>query len=419
MTSKKIKRRETTAIYCLDNMDSQGELDFEPWYQRNAVWTSKQKKLLIDSLQRGYDIPKIYLRSNVNVNGKDIYEVCDGQQRIKAILDYKNDEFKMPKHLNNVEVVEEIRNKKFSQLDTNTQNHFNGLTLDICYLEQGFSNADVEDMFLRLQNGSPLKAAEKRRALSTRSDMVSVVSKIAKHKIFGLYYQGNKRYAYDDAVAKALTIMLNGDYCSIGSSKIHDTYIEHDDIKVTDKIPVALKAAYNVMYDSFDKTMKINPELKKWSMITLPLVVNELLNEYAMNDYKNDIGQIFWDLERDRKENDNNPSDEVLTELTQTLRGDSYPTMTRRHEIVKHRILSKLPDLELKDPQRNFNQDQRVAIYYNSGPDFICRQEGCDVELSQDTFEADHIKPHSAGGKTTVANGQALCRSCNRKKGAL
>lgn len=33
-------------------------------------------------------------------------------------------------------------------------------------------------------------------------------------------------------------------------------------------------------------------------------------------------------------------------------------------------------------------------------------------------LEADHIHPHSRGGQTAVANGQALCRTHNRSKRA-
>ncbi|MCE8527899.1 HNH endonuclease [Ruegeria pomeroyi] len=33
-------------------------------------------------------------------------------------------------------------------------------------------------------------------------------------------------------------------------------------------------------------------------------------------------------------------------------------------------------------------------------------------------FHADHVRAHSRGGPTTLANGQALCATCNLKKGA-
>lgn len=40
----------------------------------------------------------------------------------------------------------------------------------------------------------------------------------------------------------------------------------------------------------------------------------------------------------------------------------------------------------------------------------------CKEPLS--LFHADHIKPFSKGGETTIENGQALCPKCNLRKGA-
>jgi len=42
----------------------------------------------------------------------------------------------------------------------------------------------------------------------------------------------------------------------------------------------------------------------------------------------------------------------------------------------------------------------------------------CNTPLNSENYHADHIKPYSKGGKTDIKNGQALCRSCNLKKGS-
>jgi len=68
-----------------------GELDLRPDFQRGEVWTTKKKKLLIDSILREWYIPPIH---TVSVgNGKA--EVLDGQQRLTAIRDFWITSFKL------------------------------------------------------------------------------------------------------------------------------------------------------------------------------------------------------------------------------------------------------------------------------------------------------------------------------------
>jgi len=68
--------------------------------------------------------------------------------------------------------------------------------------------------------------------------------------------------------------------------------------------------------------------------------------------------------------------------------------------------------------RRDFSPNQKNEIWSKSGGYCV----HCDVELTpfkgeSNSFQADHIVPHSKGGETTVENGQALCQACNGSKG--
>jgi uncharacterized protein with ParB-like and HNH nuclease domain len=61
-----------------------------PEWQREVVWGDSKKQNLIDTILRGWKLPKFYfLRITENPEG---YEVVDGQQRLSAIYEFSDNE---------------------------------------------------------------------------------------------------------------------------------------------------------------------------------------------------------------------------------------------------------------------------------------------------------------------------------------
>ena len=71
-----------------------------------------------------------------------------------------------------------------------------------------------------------------------------------------------------------------------------------------------------------------------------------------------------------------------------------------------------------RDPVRRFPHQDRATILARAGR--RCEHHGWLFGRCNQTerLEADHVHPHSRGGQTAVANGQALCRRHNMAKGA-
>jgi hypothetical protein len=70
-------------------------INTEPDFQRPPVWATSQKQLLVDTILRNYDVPKLYWRKTGSK--PDTYDVVDGQQRLRAIWDFFDGNFKLPK----------------------------------------------------------------------------------------------------------------------------------------------------------------------------------------------------------------------------------------------------------------------------------------------------------------------------------
>jgi hypothetical protein len=71
------------------------ELEMAPPFQRNLVWTNLQKSYLIDTILRGYPIPELYLQDIVKPDATQTHIVVDGQQRIRACLEYLEGKFSL------------------------------------------------------------------------------------------------------------------------------------------------------------------------------------------------------------------------------------------------------------------------------------------------------------------------------------
>lgn len=68
-------------------------LDLEPKYQRDFVWSKSDKVALIDSIFNNVEIGKFAI-INKPWHNKYAYEVLDGKQRIRALLDFYENRFK-------------------------------------------------------------------------------------------------------------------------------------------------------------------------------------------------------------------------------------------------------------------------------------------------------------------------------------
>jgi Protein of unknown function DUF262 len=78
--------------------DKQNALILNPAFQRRAVWNDKAKSYLIDTILRGKPIPKVFMRQQINPSTKSsVRDVVDGQQRLRTILSYIKDGFKVSK----------------------------------------------------------------------------------------------------------------------------------------------------------------------------------------------------------------------------------------------------------------------------------------------------------------------------------
>jgi len=194
-TSKKTWPLST--IYGIRN-----RIDTNPDYQRPPVWTRSQKQLLVDTILRNYDIPKLYWRRT----GKkpDTYDVIDGQQRLRAIWEFFTGDYGLPR---NADPIDEypVAGIKYDALPDELRIRLDTYPLDIVLVEDADED-EVREMFLRLQNGTSLRAQEKRNAYPGK--MRDYVRTLASHSFFRSVGFANSRFTYDLVAAQLVALRL-------------------------------------------------------------------------------------------------------------------------------------------------------------------------------------------------------------------
>jgi len=100
-----MKNFDTRAYSIADFLEwhNNGLLELSPDFQRRPVWSEKAKSYLIGTVVRGRPIPKILISQRLQ-KSRTIRIVVDGQQRLRAILEFINGDFAISR-AHNVELA--------------------------------------------------------------------------------------------------------------------------------------------------------------------------------------------------------------------------------------------------------------------------------------------------------------------------
>ena len=125
--------------------ESAGTLDLSPKFQRRPVWREDQASYLIDTIMHGLPFPEIYLRVETSPKGETRFEVVDGQQRIRSILDFVRNDLA----LSGEDVAPDLQGKTFDDLSEDQKATF--WNYDVVTRElQEATDGDIRDLFRRL-----------------------------------------------------------------------------------------------------------------------------------------------------------------------------------------------------------------------------------------------------------------------------
>lgn len=409
--------------------------NLEPDYQRQSnIWSAEKRAYFVDTLFMKLDVPKFYFHKLVSAD-PFLFAVVDGKQRLSTIRSFYLSEFPVPEFLDlpvrrDYPSDHSIRGKFFKDLSEEWKEWFKAINLDVVIIETEGDDV-VEDLFERLNNGSPLNAAELRNAkpgkmselireISTKDTFfVSERLRSASDKRTSEYLDfSNKRFAYNDLVAKLLFLHhQNFDLDeSINKQSLDELVVQKAAASDEEMLRYSesLRKGLRRMEKVFGRDSKL---LSKSLTHIYYAALQQIFSLYAHDDLSTRALRTFEAFEVDREVESTKDEDTVpknISDFNKHVQQNTGSSANMRPlvNILVSEFITRNPDVRLKDKRRDFTYNERRAIWLRAGK----KCEKCQRPLSLDEMHADHVVAHSNGGETSILNAQCLCIEHNLAK---
>jgi len=179
------------------------QLRMKPPFQRNLVWTDKQKSFLIDSILNGYPVPELYMQDITNEDGSKIYTVVDGQQRITACLEFLNNQFQM-----NAKDSPSYADLSFDDLSSEQKKKIYSYTFVVRLLPE-MSDIELREIFSRLNRNNVVLNSQELRQATYWGQFIQTMNEISDDdiwRILGVFTVNDVKRMLDVEFISELTI---------------------------------------------------------------------------------------------------------------------------------------------------------------------------------------------------------------------
>lgn len=204
-------------------------------YQRNFIWSNKDKSYFIESVLMGLPIPFMFFADTSD--GK--IEIVDGAQRTQTLVQFAQNELK----LNDLEVLTDSNGLSFGDLDIAVQRRFLNTNIRVVYLEEGTTKNVRQEIFKRINNSGRLANPAEIRRGSFGGPFKVFLEECVKNELFQKLAPRSKeledRYEGFELVLRffAYTDSYKDDFNDYGGNvtKFLDRYLEQKNKEFNNK----------------------------------------------------------------------------------------------------------------------------------------------------------------------------------------
>lgn len=402
-----------------------GELILQPNWQREFVWDQKKASRLVESVLINVPLPGVYLSES----NEGILTVIDGQQRLTSLIAFIEGKFRKGENelvdfvLKGLEVLPDLNNKKFSELDKVSQRKIKNTPIR-CIVIEAKSHPDIKfEIFERLNTGAVKLNDDELRNSVYRGPFIDLLKELSltrnfqfllnrpqfhtrmvdRGMILRFFSFWDKTYLkYKPPVKQFLNHELEENK-NIAENKIEeykDRFIHSVEMS---KVVFGDKAFRRFVPGTNEK------QAGNWAATRINMALFDIVMWGFANYEKN---QIVSNSDAIREElidlmsTDQDFIDSIMIQTSSTER------VNKRFEIWKDSLKNIIGYIGKKEP-RAFSLELKKELYNSNNTCVICGQAIHDI----DDAEVDHIEHYWRGGKTIPENARLTHRYCNRKRG--
>mgnify|MGYP000712569988 FL=1 len=241
----------------INTMFSAGTLIVDETYQRRSVWGEKDKIRLIETILLKLVIPEVFFwkAETDPETGESITHIVDGQQRIKAIASFIDNEYKLKKqYLLDEGIKEKYGNKFFKDLDPDVKTAFWNYRLMIIEISQESTKDDIVQVFRRLNlTDFNLNDQEKRNSIS--GDFAALARDLSEEPIW------DKKHLFNNTDRKR---MKDVEFCGTLILLYRQGIIDQTDQKPLNQAYEDLQSGYNEAESDKEHICQAITELEKF-----------------------------------------------------------------------------------------------------------------------------------------------------------
>lgn len=302
-----------------------------PEWQRDEVWSTDKKQLLIDSILRGWKIPKFYF-AKVS-EGPDEFEVVDGQQRLTAILEFYGGTLIL-----SPESAKEFGGATYSKLPDSISDSYDDYEISYDEITDA-SEEEQKEFFRRLQGGVVLAAAEKLNAV--HSNLTDFVRELSTHSFLGeKVWIRDYRKSHFDIVSKVAAIEVDGIDTGLRYNDLEQTYLESAKFSVASKTGQRLKRTFDLLDRVFTERsplLRNRSTIQSFATLASRIVAQEQgkgVETRLLKFYEHFGRELSRQIELGQQATDSNYLDFQRTLSANVRRGAKT-----RHEILLRKLL--------------------------------------------------------------------------------